>query len=165
MHPFFFRFPFHLGHHRALGSLCYPVGLISYRFYIQCQCIYANPNLPIHPTSPLPLSVYTVVLYWGSCVLGETQIIHTHGHILSTKMHNCSKQKCQHLKKGSEQWSTFWKRLVRSGEEYHTDLAASWSSVFSAVRIISFCPREWDLLLQMLICLCLRLCTPWWQVL
>ena len=37
--------------------------LISYLFYTYL-CIYVNPNLPIHPTTPLsPLGVHTFVLY------------------------------------------------------------------------------------------------------
>ena len=53
---FFFGFPSHLGHHSALSRVpCVTQQiLISYLFYTQ-QCIYVNPNLPIHPTPPSPL--------------------------------------------------------------------------------------------------------------
>ena len=44
-----FVFPSHLGHHRGLNRFPYGIQqvLISYLFYIQ-QCVYVNPNLPIH---------------------------------------------------------------------------------------------------------------------
>ena len=53
IHPLFFGFPSHLGHHRALSRVPCAIQqvLISYLFYTQYQqCIYVNPNLPIHPT-------------------------------------------------------------------------------------------------------------------
>ena len=56
IYPFFFRFPSHLGHHRALSRIPCAIQqvLVTYLFYIQ-QCIYFNPSLPIHPTPSVPL--------------------------------------------------------------------------------------------------------------
>ena len=53
IYPLFLRFPSHLGHHRALSRVpcTRQQVLISYLFYTK-WCIYVNPNLPIHPTSP-----------------------------------------------------------------------------------------------------------------
>ena len=54
-YPLFFVFPSNLGHHRALSRVPHAIQqvLISYLFYTQYQqCIYVNPNLPIHPTLP-----------------------------------------------------------------------------------------------------------------
>ena len=68
MYPFFFRFPSHVGHHRALSRIPSAIqqALISYLFYTQ-QCIYVNPSLPNHPTSPSPLGVHMFVLYvWST---------------------------------------------------------------------------------------------------
>ena len=64
IYPLFFRFPSHLGHHRALSRVPCAIQqvLISYLFYTQ-QCIYVNPNLPIHPTPPPPLGIHKFVLY------------------------------------------------------------------------------------------------------
>ena len=63
----FFRFPSNLGHHRALSRVPCAIQsvLIRYLFYIQ-QCIYVNPNLPVHPTPPSPLGNHKFVLY--NCV-------------------------------------------------------------------------------------------------
>ena len=59
IHPLFFGFPSHLGHHRALSRVPCATQqvLISYLFYIQ-QCVYFNPNLPIHPTHPSHLGIH-----------------------------------------------------------------------------------------------------------
>ena len=56
IYPLSLWFPFHLGHHKALSSVpCAPWQvLINYLFYTK-QCIYANPNLPVHLTSLFPL--------------------------------------------------------------------------------------------------------------
>ena len=57
IYPFTVGFPSHLGHHRALSRVPWAIQqvLISYLFYTQYQqCIYDNPNLPVHPTSPFP---------------------------------------------------------------------------------------------------------------
>ena len=64
--PLFFGFPSHLGHQRALSRVPCVVQqvLISYLFYTQYQqCIYVNPNLPIHPSPTSPLGIHTFVLY------------------------------------------------------------------------------------------------------
>ena len=55
IYPFFFGFPSHLGHHRALSRVPCAIqqDYISYLFYTQ-QCIYVIPNFPIHPTPPSP---------------------------------------------------------------------------------------------------------------
>ena len=55
IYSLFFGFPSYLGHHRALSRVpcAIKLVLISYLFYTQ-QCIYVNPNLPIHPTSSFP---------------------------------------------------------------------------------------------------------------
>ena len=56
-----FKFSSHLGHQRAPSRVPCAVQqvLISYVFYTQ-QCIYVNPNLPIHPTLPsFPLGIHT----------------------------------------------------------------------------------------------------------
>ena len=60
IYPLFFRFPSHLGHHRALSRVpgAIHLVLISYLFYTQ-QCINVNPNLPVHPT----LGNHKFVLY------------------------------------------------------------------------------------------------------
>ena len=60
--PFFFGFPSHLGHHRALSRVLCAIQqvLIRYLFYTQYQqCICVNPHLPIPPTPVSPLvSIY-----------------------------------------------------------------------------------------------------------
>ena len=64
IYSLFFGFPFHLGHRRALSRVPCAIQqvLISYLLYTQ-QCIYVNPNLPVHPTSPSLLGVHAFVLY------------------------------------------------------------------------------------------------------
>ena len=53
IHPLFFGFPSHLGHHRALGTAPCAVQQVLISFLFSTQwCIYANPNHPIHPTLP-----------------------------------------------------------------------------------------------------------------
>ena len=53
IHPLFFGFPSHLGHHRALSRVPWAIQqvLISYLFYTIVY-IYLNPSLQIHPISP-----------------------------------------------------------------------------------------------------------------
>ena len=56
IYPPFLGFPSHFGHHRTLCRFPCAIRsvLISYLFYTQQQkCVYVN--LPIHPTTPLPL--------------------------------------------------------------------------------------------------------------
>ena len=58
----FLGFPSHLTHYRSLSTLPCAIQqvLISYQFYTQ-QCIYVNPNLPIHLISPPPtLAVFYI---------------------------------------------------------------------------------------------------------
>ena len=65
----FFGSPSHLGHHRALRRVSCAIQyvLMSYLFYIQYQqCIYVNPNLPIHLLFPLvaiPLFSMSIFLF------------------------------------------------------------------------------------------------------
>ena len=68
VYPLFFRFPSHLGHHRALSIVPCAIQqvLISYLFCIQ-QHICIIPNLPIHPTLPSPL--VTISLFSTSVTL------------------------------------------------------------------------------------------------
>ena len=63
IYPLLFGFPSHLGHHRALSRVPCALQqvLISYLFYTQ-QCIYVNPNLPIHHTPLFPTSVSICLL-------------------------------------------------------------------------------------------------------
>ena len=65
IYPRFFGFPSHLGPHRALSSLCYPVGspLICFTQSSVYMCAYANPKLPIHLIPPSHPGVHRVVLY------------------------------------------------------------------------------------------------------
>ena len=81
IHPLFFLFPSHLGHHRALSSVPCAIQqvLISYLFYTQYQqCIYVNPNLPIHPTSPFPIWYpYIYSLHWCLYLCFANKIIYT----------------------------------------------------------------------------------------
>ena len=57
IHPLFFRFPSHSGHHRALSKVPCAIWwvLISYLFCTWYQqCIYVNPNLPIYSPHHFP---------------------------------------------------------------------------------------------------------------
>ena len=76
IHPFFFGFPFHLGHHRALSRVPCAIQqvLVAYLFYTQHQqCIHVSPNLsnlsislPISPFAhlvPIHLSSTSVSLF------------------------------------------------------------------------------------------------------
>ena len=60
IYSFFFRFLTHVGYYRILSRVPCAIQqvLVGYLFYIQ-QCIYVNPNLPIHPTTTR-LPNYTV---------------------------------------------------------------------------------------------------------
>ena len=63
---FWISFPFRSPQSIEQSSLCYiQQFFICYLLYTQYQqCIYVNPNLPIHPTPSLsPLGVHTFVLY------------------------------------------------------------------------------------------------------
>ena len=66
IHPLFFGFPFHSGHHRALSGVPYAIqqALGSYLSYTQSQqCILVNPNFPTHPTLSSCLSIHMFALY------------------------------------------------------------------------------------------------------
>ena len=60
IYPLLLGFLFHLGHHRALSRVSSGIQqvLISYLLYTE-QCIYVNPNLPIHPAPSSPSGVHS----------------------------------------------------------------------------------------------------------
>ena len=61
----FFRFPSHLGHHRALSGVPCANSRFSLVIYVihSIDTVYINPNLPIHPTPPSQLGNHKFVLY------------------------------------------------------------------------------------------------------
>ena len=78
IYPLFLGFLSHLGQHRAMSRVPCAVQsvLISYLFYTQ-QCIYVNPNLPMHPSHPSPLPL----------ILNFTQVTHYFGSLFCTNLY------------------------------------------------------------------------------
>ena len=61
MYPLFFQFTSHLGHHRPLSRDPCAIQwvLFSYLFHTE-QCVYVNPNLPIHSSVFPPLAIISL---------------------------------------------------------------------------------------------------------
>ena len=63
IYPLFFGFLSHLGHCRVLSRVHCAIQQILTSYLIQTQqCIYVNPNLPIHPTPASSLGIHTSVI-------------------------------------------------------------------------------------------------------
>ena len=90
VYSLFFRFLFHLGHHRALSSFL-AIQQVLIFFYMQ-QCIYVSPNLQIHPPHTVihqfVLCLICLILwtYLASClqdILFEITLVIPHYQVFS----------------------------------------------------------------------------------
>ena len=86
--PLPFQFPSHLDHHRASSRvLCAVVGPHQLSLLYTWR-MYANSNLPSHPTPPSPLGIHSLCLCLYFCFANSIIFIIFHPDILNLQYFN-----------------------------------------------------------------------------